>query len=386
MATEIAKPEAPYILPVISIMENFRTRRIPFDFNSFPKDRRERQLYDVAAIAYGADVIEDEFRARGQDLPHVYNLFTLGYDSPETAVLLGHFGDRTFGLFPPTDALGHAGTVSFVDNGMFLNGRAHPNEYVGDELGPMKISYPLQVLKELARRQRARDGIDPLFILTYVVGTREGSLIKPGHVCLGIDDMELTNVIQTGFGPRAILDMFVGAKFKPKADRTSHIATAKEFAQFAQQIGYDTLFPGLVMGTPGNPEYQSWGEVGLADSAFLNALPNLQASAREIFGRDLPIGQLFGMGPTAELGNMRETFDETETDPDEPDFRVLSFFLATDPVGGPMSRTINHRKVFAQAIKDGKPHRDRLLQFERQYNAQTNQQFKDYSIQGKLIV
>lgn len=340
------------------------------------KLRERMQMEEVMSVMKEADAIENLHKKHGILLPKVYNLFTAGFNRPEQAVILGVYGDNTFKKFPKPDIYGHEGTVSEDGSLLFLNGRAHPNEHAGDEYAAMVVAHPLQVLKELARRQRTQ-GVDPLFILTYLTGVREGHAMEPGDLGLIIDDAELTNIVHPGHGPRSILDQYFGAHFQPKAGRNQE--EAKTFAEFAKEYGYKNVFPVAAVGTPGTTEYQSYFEIGLLDSAFEKAKENLGMLAEKIFGEKGKdkLSLLFGMGITSELATLRQTL------PGEEDFRVLPFGLATDLVGGAQSLVIDHNEVVAAAFANGEKHRDMLLKYGRS-DAKMSLQTKDFSIKAKF--
>ena len=345
--------------------------------NSHIEKLRERsQMEEVTSVMAEADAIENLHKKYGMPLPKVYNLFTAGFNRPDEAVIMGVYGDKTFKKFPKPDIYGHDGTVSKDGDLLFLNGRAHPNEYAGDEYAAIVVAHPLQVLKELTRRQRAQ-GVDPLFILTYLTGVREGHAMKPGDLGLIIDDAELTNIVHPGHGPRSILDQYFGAHFQPKAGRNKE--EAKTFVDFTKEYGYKNVFPVVGVGTPGTTEYQGYLEIGLLDTAFEKAKENLQILAEQIFG---PKGKeklslLFGMGITSELATLRQTL------PGEDDFRVLAFGLATDLVGGNQSLVIDHNTVVEAAFVSGKEHRDMLLKYGRS-DAKMTLTTKDFSIKAKF--
>ncbi len=342
--------------------------------------RQNRQMREVAAITQGADAIETHYSRLGIPLPNTVHLFTAGFNSPEGAQIIGACGDEVFAGFPPPDIYGHAGTISALGDKTFMNGRAHPNEWTGYEDGPMIVARPLQTWKEIARRQRAR-GFDPLFVLTYLVGVREDSSLKPGDVGLIIDDTELSNTVHPGHGPRGILDTYTGSHFQPKAGRASNLELAKRYSQFALDNGYGNMYPAAACGTPGTTEYQSFLEVGLLDAALEKARAgNLGIVAKQVFGDAGPekLSLLYDMGITAELATMRQTFEGEE------DFKVLALGLATDAVGGEQSLVVDHNAVVGAAFAAGAAHRDMLLRFGDSYDPRLPRPMPDFSIQGKL--
>lgn len=346
--------------------------------NELEAKRSQRQMLEVASVLHGADAIETRYAQLGIPLPKVINLFTAGFSRPEEATVVGVCGDEVFVNFPQPDIYGHEGTISALGDKTFSNGRAHPNEWAGQEDAAMITAHPLQVWKEIARRQRAK-GIDPLFVFTYLTGVREGQALQPGDVGLILDDTELTNVVHPGHGARGILDEYFGPHFQPKAGRASNLDVAKQYADFANREGYGNIYPAAVCGTPGTTEYQSFLEVGLLDSAFAQVSgANLGEIARATFGTQDGLSLLYGMGVTAELATMRQTFEG------EPDFKVLALGLATDLVGGSQSLVVDHPAVVAAAFAAGEKHKQKLLQFEDQYNPRLVQPIRDFSIRAKL--
>lgn len=360
-----------------SLAQDYGANPARLSLNELQEKRTQRQMIEVASVMHGADAIEAQYAHLGLPLPSIINVFTAGFNKPDNAVQVGVCGDETFIDFPQPDILGHAGTISAVEDTTYINGRAHPNEWVGHEDAAMIVAHPLQVWKEIARRQRTK-GIDPLFVFTYLVGTREGHALKPGDVGLILDDMELTNVVHPGHGPRGILDEYFGPHFQPKAGRSSHLNIAKQYADFARENGYVNIFPAAVCGTPGTTEYQSSLEVGLLDQAFAQQTANLGETAAQVFGTPDNLSLLYGMGVTAELATMRQTFEG------EPDFKVLALGLATDSVGGSQSLVIDHPSVVAAAFRAGEEHKKKLLQFESNYIPQLPQPLPYFSIRAKM--
>jgi len=350
------------------------------NLNGLQERRLENQMLEVASVLHGADAVEARYAQLQLPLPSVINLFTAGFNRPEGVVPVGTCGDTVFAGFPSPDIYGHAGTISALGDKTFVNGRAHPNEWAGQEDAAMIVAHPLQVWKEIARRERAQ-GMDPLFVFTYLTGVREGHVLTPGDVGLILDDTELTNVVHPGHGARSILDEYFGPHFQPKAGRASNLELARMYADYARATGYPNLYPAAVCGTPGTTEYQSFLEVGLLDPAFERARDgNLGVIARQVFGEDAArtLSLLYDMGVTAELATMRQTF------PDEPDFRVLALGLATDSVGGSQSLVVDHNAVVGAAFAAGEVHKERLLRFEDGYNPRLTQPMPDFSIKAKI--
>lgn len=365
----------------MNVVDAIRQRFDRNDIHYIIRQRYKEQQRELSLIRRDADAIEKYFNKRNTPLPVMYNLCTIGFDPPKEAEFVGHYGKGMFYNFAPAEIKGHDGTVSYHDGMLFFNGRAHPNEWAGNEKGPMIVSHQLNVIKELIRRQRATEGIDPLVILTYVTGVREGHPLQPGDLGLILDDTELTNIIHPGHGARAVLDEAQGSHFQAKAGRSSNKNVAKQYIEYARQAGYDRLFPAVAIGTPGTTEYQSYFEVGLLDDGFDRVKAgNLMGLVEDVFGTTGPerLSMLFDMGITSELATMRQKHKG------EKEFNYISFGLGTDLVGGAQSEEIDHDEVFAKAIKEGAYHRDHLMNFARRFEARLNQKLPDYSIQGNL--
>ena len=168
-------------------------------FDAYPamvadRERTSMQAIEVITITTAADAIEQLLLEKGFNRPTVYSILTAGMNVPEGATKLGEYckPGSAFASFMPTDIEGHSGDVHALkkENGetvLFFKGRPHPYELDQDPYGHMKMAHMFQVMKELARRQRA-DGIDPVFIFTYLTGVREGSAMNPGDLAANIDD------------------------------------------------------------------------------------------------------------------------------------------------------------------------------------------------------
>lgn len=365
----------------MTVIDAIRRRFDKDDIHYKVRERTRRQNKEIASIIRDADVIEQLFKKRNIPLPQFYNLCTIGFDPPNESEQIGKYGKGAFYNFAPPEIPGHEGTVSYHDGMLFFNGRAHPNEWVGDEMGPMIVSHQLNVIKELIRRQRAKDGVDPLIVLTYVVGVREGHPMKSGDLGMILDDMELTNINHPGHGSRAKLDEVEGSHFQAKAGRASNLEVAKMFANFSRESGYDRVFPAVTVGTPGTTEYQGYFEIALLDNGFETLRSgNVRQDVEGVFG-DHGMDQLsltFDMGITAELATMRQKFKN------EKEFNYIAFGLGTDPVGGEKSREIDHDEVFAKAIQEGEYHRDQILNFARRFPSKLPQKLPDYSFKATL--
>jgi hypothetical protein len=365
----------------MNIVDAIRRRFNPNDIHYIVQHRFKDQQRELTSILRDADAIEKFFQSRNLPLPVLYNLCTMGFNPPNDAEKIGEYGKGIFSNFVPPEIPGHEGTVSYQDGMMFFYGRVHPNEWAGNEKGPMIVTHQLNVIKELIRRQRTKDGVDPLVVLTYVVGVREGHALKPGDLGLILDDTELTNIIHPGHGPRALLDQYEGSHFQAKAGRSSNLKVAKAFVDYAKKTHYDRIFPAITVGTPGTTEYQSFFEVALLDKAFDRACRgNLKGVVNGVFGEDGSerLSLLFDMGITSELATIRQRLKE------EKEFNFIAFGLGTDLVGGKQSLEIDHDAVFAEAIAKGEYHRDQILNFARQFSTTLPQTLPDYSLKTNL--
>ncbi len=363
----------------MTIIQELRSRFDRTDIHYKVRERLNFQKKELKSIVSDADAIEKYFKKRNLPLPFLYNLCTIGLTPPEGTEQIGKYGEGIFYGFAPTEIKGHEGTVSYEDGMLFFNGRAHPNEWAGDAVGPMIVAHQLNVIKELIRRQRAWDGVDPLVVLTYVVGVREGHPMKPGDLGLVMDDAELTNINHPGHGARDVLNEKEGPHFQAKAGRSSNLQVAKEFVEYAQDTSYDRLYPVITVGTPGTTEYQGYMEVGSLDNDFDRTRQgNIQYDVREVFGETGmdKLSLTLDMGITAELATMRQKHN------DEKEFNYIAFVLGTDPVGGEKSKNIDHDQVHDMAVAEGPFHRGHIIEFARRFNPRLSQKLSDYSIKG----
>lgn len=365
----------------MSIIDALRSRLDHNDIHHNINERLKYQKRELASIMHDADAIEKFFLSRNTPLPVLYNLCTIGFDSPKEAEQIGKYGKGMFHNFVPPEIPGHEGTVSYHDGMLFFNGRAHPNEWAGNEKGPMIVSHQLNVIKELIRRQRTKDGVDPLVVLTYVVGVREGHPLQPGDLGMILDDTEMTNIIHPGFGARALLDQHEGSHFQAKAGRSSNFEVAKAFADYAKENSYNRVFPAVAAGTPGTTEFQSYLEVALLDEAFERVRQgNLKKLVDDVFGEGGAerLSLLFDMGITSELATMRQK------NKGEKEFNYIAFGLGTDLVGGVQSMSIDHDAVFDKAVKEGEYHRDHIMNFARRFSTKLPQKLPDYSLRANF--
>lgn len=365
----------------MKLIDEYRKRFDSTDIHFKVRERLRYQKSELASILRDADAIDAYFAKRKLPLPLLYNLCTIGLTPPEQTEQIGKYGEGIFYGFTPPEIKGHEGTVSYEDGKLYFNGRAHPNEWAGDEMGSMIVAHQLNVIKELIRRQRAREGVDPLVALTYVVGVREGHPMQPGDLALIMDDMELTNINHPGHGARGLLNAKVAPHFQAKAGRANNPAVAQEFVRYANDVGYQNIFPSITVGTPGTTEYQGHMEVASLDNDFDRAkIGNIQEDIMEVFGEGGMdrLSLTFDMGITAELAVMRQKFN------DEKEFNFIAFGLATDPVGGKKSKDIDHDQVHAMALEKGPFHRGHITEFARRFNSSLPQKLPDYSIRGNI--
>ncbi len=368
----------------VPVLENLRkayaNRFNKYDIHYQIRERTKMQKEELKSIVRDADAIENYFKKKNLPLPLLYNLCTIGLTPPEGTEKIGDYGKGVFYGFAPAEVKGHEGTVSYDDGMLFFNGRSHPNEWAGNEMGPMIVSHQLNVIKELIRRQRAKDGVDPLVVLTYDVGVREGHPMPTGDLALILDDIELTNVVNAGHGPRKDLNEKIAPHFQPKAGRASNLDVAKAFFEYAKRAGYKRVFPAVTFGTPGTTEFESYQEVGLSDFIFdaTVKLDILKDDVNSVFGEEgmKRLSMAYDMGITAELATMRQKFYE------EKEFNFIAFGLATDPVGGQESKSIDHDKVHDRAVAEGPFHREHIIRFARGFDTKLAEKLPDFSIKA----
>jgi hypothetical protein len=354
-------------------------RMSPLNVKRLQREGERIQRLEEYSIMRDADAIEKVLGNHNLPPPKAFVYLTAGLNNPAPAYQIGVLGDKTFRGFMPTDAKGYAGAVTVDRDKLYFIGRSHPTEIMDKPYASMIEAHPIQVLKELARRQRANkeNPTDPLFVFTYLTGVREGHPMQVGDMGLILDDTEMVNVAHPGQGRRAILDGSTGIHFEAKSGRSVHLEEAKKVVQFSREMGHQ-LFPAAVWGTPGAPEFQSRIEVGMLDAAYkeARAAGRLDVLAEKIFGEEGPenLSALFDMGITAELAGMRLLKT------DEPEFKRIAFALATDPVGGVFSDEVSHDEVTRMAAEKGEAHQRMLMAYIDQYDPRIGQPMTDLSI------
>lgn len=370
-------------------------RAIDHDISPYMLERSRlgAQALETLYIGYEASEIHNLIEKRGFKQPSAYGIFTLGFDPPKDAVYLGSYGKPPFEGFPKTAIKGHAGDVFIApvgENGetmLILKGRAHPNEWENERFGGIMCAHPLRVIKEMVRRQRVDEHVNPPIVLTYVTGVTEGYKAQPGDLSVIIDDVEFANVLHPGYGPREILDEMDGEKFQPKAGRGTNPNLGKLLVEIAKAKGIST-YPVAACGTGGQTEYQAFCDVPVFQEAFEKAkqLKGLKTLAEEIYGPqgvDL-LAPLWDMGITFELATTRQTKKK------ERPFSVLALALPTDLVGGEQSLYVNHDLVAKQALKPKIRRRntDLIMTFAREVvkNAEYKHRGrKDFSIRHEIF-
>ncbi len=317
------------------------------------RERAGIQAIEAKIIDDDATSIQQLITREGYKQPSIYAVYTVGFKPPENSREIGQYGISPFDGFPSPAIKGHTGKVHIVPIGnegetmLIFAGRGHPNEWTGERWGNIVVAHPLRVVKELIRRQRVGQGINPAVLLSYVTGVTQGYKMKPGDIGIILDDTTLDNILHPSFGPVDILDPLIGEHFQPKAGRSSDVLLAKLLRQTAQQNGVKT-FPVAVCGTPGLAEYQSFGEVPIFRRAFEEAKRDrgLSSIAKSVYGFWGPslMAPLWDMGITFEEATMRQLRKG------ERPFSVLAITLPTDLVGGIQSLTINHDLVVESAL------------------------------------
>lgn len=354
-------------------------RMSPLNVTRMQKRGERMQELEKYSIVRDADAIENILAQHNLPPRKAFVYLTNGFQNPPFAYQIGTLGDATFRGFAATDAQGYSGAVTVDQDNMYFLGRQHPTELVDQPYASMVEAHPIQVLKDLARRQRAneKDPQDPLFVFTYLTGVREGHSMQVGDMGLILDDTEMVQVAHPGMGRRAILDASTGIHFQAKSGRSVHLEEAKNLHDFSRQMEHP-LFPVAVWGTPGAPEFQSRMEVGMFDAAYkeARAAGRLDVLAEKIFGEEGPkkLSALFDMGITAELAGMRLLL------PDEAEFRRVALGIATDPVGGVYSDEVSHEQISAIAKKKASAHQQMLLGYINQYDPHLKEPMKDFSI------
>lgn len=343
------------------------------------RERAIAQGAELLLIRDDATAIEQLLRREKLPPPVGYSVFTSGFLPPKNSIRLGKFGEPPFEGFPPPEAIGHEGGVYAVpvneqgDILFVLTGRPHPTEWVGERFAPMIVAHPLRVIREMQRRQRADQGIDPPIILTYVTGVVEGHKMKPGDAGIIVADSELTNVMHPGFGPVALLDQYLGPHFEPKLGRSATVALAQKFTALAHDRNIP-LFPVSVCGTPGTPEFQNDEEIAMFMPAFEEARRRHSGQlAGLIFG-------LNGQEMMAPLFDMGITFDQAifrQKHRGERDIRRMNLALATDEVGGEQSLNIDHDAVFAKALAEAPKYLQLIIEQAAQFRNDPNFKIED---------
>lgn len=362
------------------------------------KERLIAQWAEIHMINHDATGIFNLLKEKGLPLPSAYGVFTAGFDVPENATHLGKYGEEgPFIGFPQPEIAGHSGDAYAVqlEDGkiaLILKGRGHPNEWKNERFSGMVLAHPLRVVKEMVRRQRADDGLNPPVALSYLTGVTEGYKMQPGDLAVIRDDTELTNVDHPGMGPHELLELYDGPHFQAKMGRSSHREAANLAVDVARENGLK-LYTAAVMGTPGTPEYQSKVEVELFREAFERAR---KAGLEAFTGTIVPgagdgemlLAPLFDMGITFEEAIWRKIFNEN-ADPaqNEDDFLVTAFALATDLVGGKQSEEVNHAAIVAKALSTAPRNLDFILKYFNAINrnklTKTDKRI-DFSIRTKL--
>lgn len=345
------------------------------------------QAAEIYLISHDATAIGEEFRRKGLPTPEGFAVLTAGFNPPKDAIEIGTYGQGAFEGFPSPEIKGHPGKAyASIFGGkpvMYLKGRAHPTEWSGETYGNMIVAHPLRVVQEMARRQRARNGINPPVLLSYLTGVAEGHAMNAGALGIILDDSEGTNLSHPGFGSVSLMDEYVGAHFQPKMGRASDPDLARLLKQTANRSGV-RVYPVGVYGTPGATEYQSFSESAAGEVIFERARSRgLGEYAEETLGAgsadDLSL--LFDMGITSELATLRQTH------PGEENMRFLAVGLATDVVGGLQSLSVDHDEVVRRAFETTDRNTDLVEEFFKDAMGASGHRTghrTDHSIQAKL--
>ncbi len=320
------------------------------------------QIVELNIIRKTADDIESEFAEKKLHLPNVFILYSAGVDVPDDIVEKYVYGTGPIEQLPKADIAGHLGVAGAIKldthhTAMVFNGRAHPFSGVGLRYAEMIYARPLNVIKELMRRQRER-GIQSAVITTYLTGVDEFSPLGKGDMGIVVDHTELAggrSALSAGAGPRNFLDKFLGERFQPKTGRASNIELAKLFIDHANAL--DThVGAAAAVGTPGTTSYQSIFDRGIALAGFERLRDRFNAMAETIFGKNAVASLFYDMSLSFEVDVLKQMVVRTNTETDdeyvEDDFPTLFVVVPTDIVGAE-SEKVDHAAVVREARRHG---------------------------------
>lgn len=351
--------------------------------------RANIQALEIMNISQDADALLGEFKHKHLPPPSAFGVFTTGHVAGENAIKIGELGKGLFQNYAGPETKGHKGEVymiPFGNNHYMLGffGRAHPNEYFGNEYGPIIVAHQLRVVKELIRIERAELGIDPPIFMSYLAGASEGHFLQKGQAGIILSDTEFSNIIHPGHGPVAILDEYIGNHFQSKYIPTSDLELSKFFIDKSSKEGL-VVKPVAAAGTFGTPEFQNpeeydmwkfWversrsGQTGeWAKELFLNGNEELTAA--------------FDMGITFEQAVLRQRFL-----PYEVPVKKIAVILTSDIVGETGSTKVSHIGNVAEAEETAPKFQNALFSALKKYVESKNfflRNYPNYSIRAKLV-
>ncbi len=321
------------------------------------------QIVELNLIRKTADDIEAEFTEKGLDLPNIFILYSAGVDVPDDIVEKYMYGTGPIEQLPKADIAGHLGIAGAIQldtqhTAMVFNGRAHPFSGVGQRYAEMIYARPLNVIKELMRRQRER-GIQSAVITTYLTGVDELSPLGKGDLGIVVDHTEFgggRSALSAGAGPRNFLDKFIGERFQPKVGRASHVDLAKVLTDQAKSMGI-RVGAAAAIGTPGTTSYQSVFDRAISLAGFDRLKERFDSLAEKIFGEGAIASLFFDMSLSFEVDVLKQTVVRTNTETQvqyaEEDFPTLFVVVPTDTVGAE-SDVVDHNEVVKEARRQGK--------------------------------
>jgi hypothetical protein len=360
----------------------------------FTRERAIAQAFELQLINHDADLIEELLNSKQLKDPIGFAILTAGFNPPEYAQELGKRGEGAFVGFPATGIAGHEGKIYAIpvndrdDYVLAIAGRTHPNEYTGELHKDMIIAHEIRVLKELARRQREKSGIDPVFFQTYLVGEAENHHMKPGEAAIILSDTEYANMTHPDFGPTDIIAKYLGDKFQSKMGRTVDVRLAERFIWQAM-LDSVPLHLGSVVGTPGNPEFETQEEADFWEFIISHSIKGATGALANLIGgrgsaeKVIP---LHGMGISAELANYRQKFLGLTPELSEAEFRFIALCLASDGVGKG-SMTVDHNKNFAMAFEAAPKYMELILKVAAQVADEARfhpKTFAKYSLKSRF--
>lgn len=347
------------------------------------------QAIEVVNISQEVDAIEADFNEKGIRLPTAITIFTAGFKPPtETSQKIAKYGEFPYqGLFPAGIA-GHecqvlVTTLTNQSNLMVLEGRSI-HGYEADNLkeAPIVTSHMLNLMKEYIRRRRAK-GVEVPFIPIFLTGADfQTGNTKVGELTVLMDDTELNNNSHPGAGPNDIKAKYFGNVLVGKAGKAADPELVRLFLKQTKKLGL-IVHPGVGVGTPGAPEFQSAFERALLKMAFDSTLKTdlLKAIIRPIFGWRWrsKASLIYNMNITTDLSVFRQLkFGE-------PPIRILPLGLVTDLVGDKDSLNIDHGVVFSRAIKEAEKYIPAVITLANEVSQIPFTLEQDFSIRAQLI-